>query len=59
MLKNILQLDGAQELSNEMQKSITGQGGELMACRCPDGSLVVAHGDYCEQIVSQFCGQDM
>ncbi|MCL9804433.1 hypothetical protein NAT51_02800 [Flavobacterium amniphilum] len=58
MLKNILKLDGAQELSKEMQKSVKGKGGELMACLCPDGQLVVAHGDSCDLIISQFCALD-
>jgi hypothetical protein len=58
MLKNILKLDGALELSKEMQKSVTGKGGDLMACKCPSGQLVVAHGDSCQQIIDQFCGLD-
>ena len=64
MLKNILKLDGAQELSKEMQKTVTGkggrliadEGGDLMACLCPSGQLVVAHGNSCQEIVNQFCG---
>lgn len=58
MLKNILKLEGAQELSKATQKLIKGNGGDLMACRCSDGSLVVGHADSCEQLVNQFCAQD-
>ena len=58
MLKNILELNGAQELSKEMQKSVTGKGGDLMACLCPNGQVVVAHGDSCQVIVNQFCALD-
>ncbi|MFC4818315.1 MULTISPECIES: hypothetical protein [unclassified Flavobacterium] len=58
MLKNILKLNGAQKLSNEMQKSIQGKGDDLMACICPDGQLVVTHGDSCQQIIAQFCAMD-
>lgn len=58
MLKNILKLNGAQELSKEMQKSVTGKGDDLLACLCPDGQVVVAHGDNCKQIVNQFCALD-
>lgn len=55
MLKNILQLDGAQELSKEMQKTVTGKGGDLMACQCPDGSLVVGHANDCSYLINHFC----
>ena len=55
MLKNILKLDGAQELSKEMQKSVKGMGGDIIACRCPDGSLVVGHGDDCSYLIDHFC----
>lgn len=56
MLNNILKLKGAEELTRTAQKEIKGSGGELMACLCPSGQLVVAHGDSCREIVNQFCG---
>jgi hypothetical protein len=58
MLKNILKLEGAVGLSKAEQKTIKGSGGDLLACRCPDGSLVVGHADTCDQLVSQFCALD-
>ncbi|MGH2665553.1 hypothetical protein [Flavobacterium sp.] len=59
MLKNILKLQGAKELSKNEQKAINGKGeGDLLACRCPDGQLVVAHGDNCAQVINAFCAQE-
>lgn len=57
MLKNILNL-GAQQLTRNEQKAIKGKGGDLLACRCPDGTLVVGHADNCSTLVNQFCAQD-
>lgn len=59
MLQNILNLQGASTLSKNEQKAITGKGGDLLACTCPDGSRVIAHGDSCEQVIAQFCAADM
>ncbi|TGD59656.1 hypothetical protein [Flavobacterium humi] len=58
MLKNILKLDGAKELSKNEQKSINGKGGDLLACRCDNGQLVVGHADNCKQLTDAFCPQE-
>lgn len=59
MLKNMLTLEGVTELSKTTQKEIKGQGdNDVLACHCPDGSLVIAHGDSCAVVISQFCAQD-
>jgi len=52
MLKNILNLNGAQELSKNEQKTIQGAGGSRMLCidqcqgggPCPSGSSCVIFG---------------
>ncbi len=59
MVKKILNLQGATKLSRNEQKEIIGKGGDLLACTCPDGSRVIAHGDSCEQVIAQFCAADM
>jgi hypothetical protein len=58
MLKNILKLEGAQQLSKSEQKAVKGKGGELMACRCPNGTLVVGHADDCSSLINHFCELD-
>lgn len=58
MLKNILKLEGAVELSRSAQKEIKGSGDDLIACRCPDGSLVIGHADDCQSLINQFCALD-
>lgn len=58
MLKNILKLQGAKELSKTEQKAINGKGGDLLACRCDDGQLVVGHADNCKQLTDMFCAQE-
>lgn len=58
MLKNILKLQGAKELSKSEQKSINGKGGDLLACLCPDGQMVVGHADNCNQLINAFCALD-
>nr|WP_294939330.1 hypothetical protein [uncultured Flavobacterium sp.] len=55
MLKNILQFEGAKELSKSEQKSITGKDGDILACRCPNGSLVVGHADNCTTLINLLC----
>ncbi len=59
MVKKILSLQGATELSRNEQKAITGKGNDLLACTCPDGSRVIAHGDKCQEVIAQFCAADM
>ncbi|WP_264542531.1 MULTISPECIES: hypothetical protein [Flavobacterium] len=59
MLQNILNLQGASTLSKNEQKEIKGKGGDLLACTCPDGSRVIAHGDTCQEVIAQFCAADM
>jgi soluble P-type ATPase len=60
MLKNILKLEGAQELSKKEQKEIKGQGfNDLLACRCPNtGVIVIGHGDNCNQLINILCELD-
>ena len=58
MLKNILNLEGAEELTKSAQKEIKGSGGDLIACHCPDGSLVVGHADNCQSLIDHFCALD-
>lgn len=55
MLKKILSLKGADALSKEAQKEIKGQGGGIIACYCPDGTLVVSHSDSCDDAINHFC----
>lgn len=59
MLNKILKLEGASTLSKNEQKEIKGKGGDLLACTCPDGSRVIAHGNSCEEVIGQFCAADM
>ena len=58
MLKNILKLQGAKQLNRTEQKNIQGKGGELMACRCPNGVLVVGHADSCSTLINNLCEMD-
>lgn len=59
MLKNILNLEGAQQLSRSEQKLINGKGGsDILACRCPNGSIVVGHADSCDTLVNLLCELD-
>lgn len=58
MLKNILNLEGAEELTKSAQKEIKGKGGDLLACLCPDGTRIITHGDSCDQVIAQFCALD-
>lgn len=59
MLKNILNLEGAQKLSRNEQKSINGKGdGAILACRCPNGSVVVGHADNCSTLINLLCELD-
>lgn len=55
MLKKILSLKGADALSKEAQKEIKGKGGYILACYCPDGTVVVAHADSCDAVIDHFC----
>lgn len=59
MVKNILNLQGVSTLSKNEQKEIKGKGGDLLACLCPDGTRVIAHGNSCDDVVAQFCALDM
>lgn len=59
MVKNILNVQGVRTLSKNEQKEIKGQGSDLLACACPDGSRVIGHGNSCEEVIAQFCAQDM
>jgi hypothetical protein len=58
MLKNILNLEGAQELSKKEQKLINGKGGDILACRCPNGTVVVGHADSCSTLINLLCELD-
>lgn len=58
MLKDILKLSGAKELSQKAQKSIVGGCDDLLACTCPDGTVVVAHGTTCKTVIDSFCLSD-
>lgn len=58
MLQNILKLEGAEEITKAAQKEIKGSGGDLIACRCADGSLVVGHADNCKSLIEQFCSSE-
>ena len=55
MLKEILKLEGVTEVSKLAQKSIIASGTPLLACKCPDGSLVIGHGITCATVINQFC----
>ena len=59
MVKSILNLRGVQALSKNEKKEIKGQGSDLLACLCSDGTRVIAHGNSCEEVIGQFCALDM
>jgi hypothetical protein len=59
MVNKILNLEGATKLTTKEQKKITGKGDDLLACTCPDGSRVIAHGNSCEEVIGLFCAADM
>lgn len=58
MLKNILNLAGTQELSKSEQKLINGKGGDILACLCPNGTVVVGHADNCSTLINILCELD-
>ena len=59
MLNNILNLEGAQQLSKGEQKLINGKGdSDILACRCPNGSVVVGHADNCATLINLLCELD-
>jgi hypothetical protein len=46
MLKNILELEGAQKLTKNEQKSIKGGAAGRLCPVCPDGTILVAPNNY-------------
>lgn len=59
MLKNILNLEGVQEINKNEQKAIIGKGNfDILACRCPDGTIVVGHADNCGSLITILCELD-
>lgn len=59
MVNKILNLEGVTKLTTKQQKEIKGNGGDLIACRCTDGSLVVGHAENCQLLIEQFCSSDI
>jgi hypothetical protein len=55
MLKKMVQLEGVSELSKSAQKDIQGKGNGLIACYCPDGTVVVTHDDSCAAVIDHYC----
>lgn len=51
MLKNILNLDGAQELSNEQKKVINGG---LKRCKTAGGDICLEYGIHCAEAACKF-----
>ncbi|MEO8515838.1 MAG: hypothetical protein ABI426_03795 [Flavobacterium sp.] len=59
MLKNILNLEGVQKISRSEQKLINGKGDtDILACRCPNGAIVVGHADNCTTLINLLCELD-